>query len=199
MIISLFSFFIPLYMKKRGNIYLFFLGVCVLAIGGYFYTQKFNRVIAPVENMTKQSQEEVINGLEIKNASENPNNAETSSSSKETVNPSVNNLSQGVFDSGEEDMGPDILVVQVSYDGAKFTPALINIKVGDIVIFKNNSQEDFWPASNPHPNHTDYPEFNARQPVSPGSKYQFKFIKTGKWGYHNHLNPSSVGVINVTN
>jgi len=105
----------------------------------------------------------------------------------------------GVFSGGEEGgMSPDILVTQVVYDGEKFSPASLDIKVGDIVIFKNESQENFWPASNDHPAHTLYPEFDAKQVIPPQGKYQFTFERAGSWGYHNHLKPAVTGVVNVS-
>lgn len=101
--------------------------------------------------------------------------------------------------SNESDIeGNDIQVEQVDYDGNHFTPALLNIKLGDIVFFKNSSSKAFWPASGPHPTHTAYPEFDAKKSLQPGDTFQFKFTKVGKWSYHNHLNPSVTGEINVS-
>ena len=106
---------------------------------------------------------------------------------------------QPTFSSGNEvDLGPDVLVVEVDYNGSVFSPPSVNIKVGDYVIFKNKSQKDFWPASNPHPTHADYPEFDAKKPIGPNGKYQFQFQKTGVWGYHDHLNLGATGVVNVS-
>ena len=102
------------------------------------------------------------------------------------------------WDPKASNMAPDILVVQVNYDGKKFDPASVDIKVGDIVIFKNNSDGAMWPASAPHPSHTAYPEFDAKEAIDPGGKWQFKFEKVGSWKYHNHSNPSAFGVVNVT-
>ena len=95
-------------------------------------------------------------------------------------------------------MSPDVLVVQIDYDGSKYAPQTVNIKVGDIVIFKNNSEGLMWSASAPYPVHTDYPEFDPKAGVSFGGKWQFKFEKVGEWKFHDHLKPSVLGVINVS-
>lgn len=102
------------------------------------------------------------------------------------------------FSSGEGDAaGPDIQVWEMDYDGGKFLPSTLKIKVNDYVIFKNISSVDVWPASDPHPAHTDYPGFDAGQVVAPGKKYQFQFTKAGSWGLHNHLAPAQTAVIDV--
>lgn len=104
---------------------------------------------------------------------------------------------QGHF-SNEADVSGQAQVHQVIYNGTSFNPSSLTIKAGDIVVFKNQSNADFWPASNPHPTHTDYPEFDAKQNIPAGSNYQFKFLKVGTWGYHNHLNHVIGGTIVVT-
>lgn len=92
---------------------------------------------------------------------------------------------------------PDIAVFEVSYNGTAFVPAQLTIKNGDIVIFKNESGKSFWPASGPHPEHTNYPEFDPKKAIPTGQDWQFKFTKSGQWGYHDHLNSSVVGRIIV--
>ena len=93
--------------------------------------------------------------------------------------------------------GNDVQVFEIAYDGKAFSPATLDIKNGDIVVFKNNSDKNFWPASGPHPQHTGYPEFDPKKPVAAGQSWQFKFAKTGAWGFHDHLNSSAFGKITV--
>ncbi len=94
--------------------------------------------------------------------------------------------------------GSDVAVHSIVYDGTKFIPTSITIKQGDIIIFKNASSKGFWPATDPHPSHTNYPGFDADHAVAPGDTFEFKFTKLGNWGYHDHLNPSTDGSIVVT-
>lgn len=82
---------------------------------------------------------------------------------------------------------PTYVTVKMSQDG--FNPAQITIKKGTIVRFTNVGEGDMWPASNPHPAHTTYQDFDARRKVKPGETYEFKFKNVGKWGCHDHLSP----------
>ena len=79
-----------------------------------------------------------------------------------------------------------------------FDPETITIKKGTTVEFKNVDTLDKWPASNIHPTHTIYPEFDPLQPINPGSSWSFTFNKVGKWSDHDHLDPSIRGTIIVT-
>lgn len=92
---------------------------------------------------------------------------------------------------------PDVQVFEVVYNGSEYSPATSTIRVGDIVIFKNNSKGSFQPASSPHPNHTDYPEFDAQKPIAAGQSFQFKFTKAGTWRFHDHLSSHVRGTIVV--
>ena len=85
----------------------------------------------------------------------------------------------------------------VTYTASGFSPQSLTTKAGDTVVFKNNSAADFWPASGPHPAHTNYTEFSAKKTISTGGSYSFTFTRTGSWKYHNHLNPASTGTITV--
>lgn len=93
--------------------------------------------------------------------------------------------------------GNDVQVFEIAFDGKAYTPSTLTIKNGDIVVFKNNSSEDFWPASAQHPNHLEYPDFDPKKPVAAGQTWQFKFTKSGAWGFHDHLTPSAFGKITV--
>lgn len=85
----------------------------------------------------------------------------------------------------------------IFFSDSGFSPNTLPIQKGDTVTFKNMSSSDFWPASNPHPTHTDYPGFDAKSRIPPGGQYQFQFTRTGSWGYHDHLNPKFTGKITV--
>lgn len=89
------------------------------------------------------------------------------------------------------------LTKTVTYTDTGFSPASLTVKTGDTVIFKNNSDSDFWPASAVHPTHEIYPEFDAKRAISAGGSYSFTFTRTGSWKYHNHLNPAAKGTITV--
>jgi plastocyanin len=86
---------------------------------------------------------------------------------------------------------------EITFSADGFSPAVLNIAVGDTVAFVNKSDGAFWPASNSHPIHADYSEFDAKTEIGTGKTYEFTFTKAGEWGYHNHLNPKMMGVVVV--
>ena len=68
-----------------------------------------------------------------------------------------------------------------------FKPASLTIEKGDTVVFKSTSGKQFWPASDLHPSHTIYPEFDPKMPIEASDSWSFKFNKVGEWGFHDHL------------
>lgn len=88
----------------------------------------------------------------------------------------------------------DIVVV---YTDEGFSPATMNIALGTKVMFENKSSKAFWPASGPHPEHTNYPEFDAKKSISSGESYSFVFENAGAWEFHDHLDSKKFGKITV--
>jgi plastocyanin len=79
------------------------------------------------------------------------------------------------------------VTIEMSENG--FKPDRVRVKKNTIVQFKNVGRTNMWPASNPHPSHTDYQDFDARRMVKPGETYEFRFKNVGTWGCHDHLSP----------
>jgi len=100
--------------------------------------------------------------------------------------------------------------VIVFKDGV-YTPSEITIQAGERVTFRNGSDRSFWPATDLHPTHTNYPGssigkcgstsegklFDACKPLPAGSEYSFTFTEAGSWTFHDHLRPSARGTIIV--
>jgi len=90
----------------------------------------------------------------------------------------------------------------VEYSAGGFEPREIKVKRGTTVDFVNRTDMPLWAASDPHPEHTDYPELDAGvmtgEHVKPGKDFQFKFDKIGTWKYHNHSVPEHTATITVT-
>jgi plastocyanin len=86
---------------------------------------------------------------------------------------------------------------EIIYTNSCYSPANRTIKKGDTIIFVNNSSRNMWPASDNHPSHTLYSEFDAKNDIAPGGAYSFTFTKTGVWGYHDHSKPNCEGTITV--
>ena len=75
----------------------------------------------------------------------------------------------------------------VIYDAGEFSPKRLDIEVGQAVRFVNESGDTLWPASNIHPTHQIFPEFDAGGPLASGEAWSFTFNKAGFWRYHNHM------------
>ncbi len=90
---------------------------------------------------------------------------------------------------------PRVTVVELTDSG--FLPSHISVDVGQTVRFVNKSSHDFWPASDLHPTHTLYPEFDAHAPIGTNGEWAFVFTRVGEWHYHDHLSPSMRGVVVV--
>jgi plastocyanin len=93
----------------------------------------------------------------------------------------------------ENDTGS--VVVHITDEG--FEPRSMVIGAGNTVVFENVGLNPHWPASDPHPTHTDYPGFDPKKPVEPNSEWSFAFDKPGEWKYHDHQAPYLKGEIVV--
>lgn len=93
------------------------------------------------------------------------------------------------------DRGSDVHHVNETEDG--FSPRELTIKVGDSVKFTTTRGKPFWPASDLHPSHTIYPQFDPKQPTESTNSWTFRFDKIGQWNYHDHLAPDLIGAIIV--
>jgi plastocyanin len=95
-----------------------------------------------------------------------------------------------------DDVSSDTVVVKITDDG--FDPTEVSIRRGGKVVFVNSSGTFAWPASDPHPIHSNYYEFDPQEPMKPGQAWRFTFAKPGTWKFHDHLRPGSRGAVNVS-
>ncbi|GIW61947.1 MAG: hypothetical protein KatS3mg089_0799 [Patescibacteria group bacterium] len=79
----------------------------------------------------------------------------------------------------------------------QFSPSLLKIPRCSKVTFINQDKTDHWPASDIHPTHGIYPEFDPKRSLKPNEKWSFVFEKKGKWSFHDHLHPTTYGTIEV--
>ena len=87
----------------------------------------------------------------------------------------------------------------VTYGAQGFTPKTVTIKKGETVVFRNKTGKAASVASDLHPVHTIYPEFDQYKTDQRGKdEFRFSFEKIGTWNYHDHLNAVNVGTIVVT-
>lgn len=78
-----------------------------------------------------------------------------------------------------------------------FSPQEITINKGDAIEFKTIIGKAFWPASNLHPTHDIYPEFDPKEPIEQDKGWTYTFEKLGEWKYHDHLSPLYKGKVIV--
>ncbi len=88
--------------------------------------------------------------------------------------------------------------VNISIKSSGFSPASVTVKKGTTVNFVNDDTKAHWPASAPHPSHTDYSAFDPKQAIAPSDSWSFTFDKVGTWKYHDHFNPTQFGTVIVT-
>lgn len=98
----------------------------------------------------------------------------------------------------KENEMPKTVAVVVLMNDEGFSPSEFSIKVGERVDFVNTSTvTEYWPASDLHPTHDLYTQFDPREPILPGSTWSFVFVKKGQWRMHDHLHPDKRGKIIV--
>ena len=78
-----------------------------------------------------------------------------------------------------------------------YVPSNITINKGEAIVFSSEIEGLYWPASNIHPTHALYREFDAREPLESNETWAFVFERVGEWKIHDHLNPVYKGVIRV--
>jgi plastocyanin len=162
-------------MNRSGWIAVVVVGL-VLLLGGWWLLAMNNQPATETTTPTNDSQS-------TPPTQENTNNG----SSNEEQAPSLPDTS------AEE----GAKTITVSYTNNGFQPSnLGTIKAGDKVVFTNNSSGQMVVASDPHPAHSNYPEFESSS-LGAGQSYTFTFQKTGTWGFHNHLNSSHKGTVTV--
>lgn len=82
----------------------------------------------------------------------------------------------------------------VVFHSRGFFPRAVTIRQGESVSFISKTGKSFWPASNIHPGHGLYPEFDPQEPVT---VWQFTFNTPGKWRFHDHISPEFTGIVTV--
>lgn len=84
----------------------------------------------------------------------------------------------------------------IRYKNGIFKPSALTIDVGESVLWINDGG-DMWPASNDHPTHEIYSEFDPGKPIPETQTWTFTFTKKGEWKFHNHVGPMETGVVHV--
>ncbi len=78
-----------------------------------------------------------------------------------------------------------------------FNPQTILINKGETVGWINEDSKAHQPASNPYPINNGLAGFDAKKPLKKGEIYTFTFEKSGTFGYHDQLHPTTNGSVVV--
>lgn len=99
-------------------------------------------------------------------------------------------------ESGAVDMrGHTNVSIVLTDDG--FRPERLIVDKGTTLVFTTNRDKPFWPASNQHPSHMLYPEFDPLEPIARDASWSFVMNKAGVRGYHDHIRSYYMGVVYV--
>ena len=94
---------------------------------------------------------------------------------------------------------PAPMTATVVYTDAGFSPQTLTIAQGGSVTFINQTTAGKMSvASDEHPAHTIYPEFDQYKTSARGQKeFTFTFTKSGTWNYHDHIKANFGGTVIV--
>lgn len=87
--------------------------------------------------------------------------------------------------------------VAVSIDDEGFSPDTLTVPAVTTVVFTNNGQGLHWPASDPHPTHTNLSALDSKKGLATGETFSFTFEKPGTYTMHDHLTASHKATIIV--
>ena len=85
--------------------------------------------------------------------------------------------------------GPSGATITIGANGA-VSPSQVQITTGQSVTFINNDSRSHDMSSDPHPSHTECPQMNAANNLSPGqTKLTNAFPTARTCGFHDHNSP----------
>lgn len=88
-------------------------------------------------------------------------------------------------------------VAKVSMTDKAFAPSTTSVLVGSAVTFVNDGAAPHQPQSDPYPAADKYPDMNAKDAVAPSDSFTVVMDKVGTFTYHDKLNPTITGTIEV--
>lgn len=96
-----------------------------------------------------------------------------------------------------ENKEEEIKTAAISLTNEGFILNSLEVSKGTKVVWTNNASSSAQISSDPHPLHTDFPEFGTGPALQTGQTFEFTFNKEMTFKYHDHLNASSTGTIIV--
>ena len=94
---------------------------------------------------------------------------------------------------------PPISSIIVNYANGALDPAMLTIKPGETVTFKNSHSSVARLSRDTHPFHQCCAEFSGfdSDTLAPGATYNFTFPVKGVLEYHDHFSPGVMGKVVV--
>lgn len=96
----------------------------------------------------------------------------------------------------DPDANSDKDVAEIELTEAGFSPDMVTVSVGTTVTWTNNTDLTATVNSADHPTNLLYPALNLGE-MAPGGSVNLKFDTLGVFQYHNHLDPTQTGTIEV--
>jgi plastocyanin len=97
-------------------------------------------------------------------------------------------------DNQPEDKSTRVAAIAITANG--FQPESIIVEKGTRVIWTNSDEKIHQVAANPHPTSEDLPSL-VSEILNNDQVYEYTFDESGTFGYHDKLNPTINGVIEV--
>jgi len=90
--------------------------------------------------------------------------------------------------------GTPTTTITIGSDG-RVTPTSLTVPLGSRVTFTNNHNQPHDMSSDPHPEHTDCPEFRTVGNLVPGQSRQTENLNTARTcGFHDHNQSSNTAL-----
>lgn len=164
-------------MTKNG--FVFIIVIILIIVGIIFFTKKDSTVIVPENDESQTVVDQMMS----------TSTDRVMGTTTDSMDTSASTTTSGMM----SDKSPKV----ITYTETGFSPDNLTIKSGDTTIFQNDSARAFWPASNDHPVHYKYSEFDPKKIIPAGESWSFTFTKSGTWGYHDHRSSNLGGTITV--
>ncbi|HEX7259907.1 MAG TPA: hypothetical protein VF272_03175 [Candidatus Saccharimonadia bacterium] len=91
---------------------------------------------------------------------------------------------------------PPVKLAIVTITPTGFIPSTLSIATGTKVVWKNADANPHQLQSNPHPTGDSLPGLKSEILLN-AQTYSYAFTKSGSFTYHDYLNPTTNGVIEV--
>lgn len=176
-------------MRSKHFFAAFVLLAGVFIVGYFLFTQKASAPITVPESGKKTE-------ASSSSVSTSPDPQAQSMSAVTSLQPAEEVL-EGRYSGEQEAMEGDVMVFEIIYNGQVFIPSSVKVKVGDVIIFKDQSSSGFDLVAQKGKVSSITPQWYAPDPVSEKGEFQYTFDRHGVWYYMDGRNSSATGFVEV--